>query len=41
MEDIISIRSGEESNLANHLCSKSVAPSAFRIKGFLNEMTEI
>jgi methyl-accepting chemotaxis protein len=37
----LSIRSGEEWNLANHLVSTQAAPIAFRIKELLNDMTAV
>ena len=41
LEEIIRIRSGEEWNHANHLLQAEAAPTAFRIKQLLNEMTTI
>lgn len=41
MEDIIRICSGEECDVANHWVQTQAAPTAFRIKELLNEMTEI
>ena len=39
LKEIISIRSGEEWNLANHWVKTDAAPVAFQIKKLLNEMT--
>ncbi len=41
LEEIIRIRSGEEWNQANHLLKIEAAPTAFRIKELLNEMTTV
>jgi methyl-accepting chemotaxis protein len=41
LEEIIRIRSGEEWNQANHLLKIEAAPTAFRIKELLNDMTTI
>ena len=41
LEEIIRIRSGEEWNQANHLLKIEAAPTAFRIKELLNDMTTV
>jgi methyl-accepting chemotaxis protein len=41
LEEIIRIRSGEEWNQANHILKIEAAPTAFRIKELLNNMTTI
>jgi methyl-accepting chemotaxis protein len=41
LEEIIRIRSGEEWNKANHLLKTEAAPTAFRIKELLNDMTAV
>jgi methyl-accepting chemotaxis protein len=41
LEEIIRIRSGEEWNQANHLLKIEAAPTAFRIKELLNDMTKV
>lgn len=41
LEEIIRIRSGEEWNHANHLLKTEAAPTAFRIKELLNDMTTV
>jgi methyl-accepting chemotaxis protein len=41
LKKIISIRSGEDWNLANHWVKTDAAPVAFRIKELLNDMTTV